>query len=207
MGIPDEPFWVPDDVVAAYRAHVGGSRGAAREPPGRPRAPTVDLDAEWQAAWARTGLPGWDADAARLRARRVGRHPQGDPEGARRHLDRLPGLIAGAADLTGNTGTGWPARRRSRPTTRPGARSTTASASTPWARRSSAWPVTAASCRSAARSSCSPTTCARRSASPRSRTPSAVSSSPTTRSVSARTARPTSRSSTSPPCGRSPTST
>ena len=53
-------------------------------------------------------------------------------------------------------------------------------------------------CRSAARSSSSATTCAARSASPRSARPTSSTRGPTTRSASARTARPTSRSSSSP---------
>ena len=59
MGIPDEPFWAPDELVAAYRAMSAngpqphGSAGWLAQPSRQP---------EWQAARNATGLDGWDAD-------------------------------------------------------------------------------------------------------------------------------------------------
>ena len=43
--------------------------------------------------------------APSLRAGRVRRHPQGDPEGTRPTYDNLPGLVSGSADLSGSNGT------------------------------------------------------------------------------------------------------
>lgn len=102
MGIPDEPFHAPADLVAAYRAHCA-SRGAT-----------------WHAAWAtRAGADALAAldevhrvpDAAALRAV-LPEFADGDSVATRvafqKVLDAssgiLPQVIAGAADLTGNTG-------------------------------------------------------------------------------------------------------
>ncbi len=94
MGLPDEPFHVPDDVLAHYRE--AGARGAAtraewerRNPDGAPSATTQ--------GWA-DALPSFEA---------------GDSIATRKSSqacvtalsDVVPGLIGGAADLTGNTGT------------------------------------------------------------------------------------------------------
>ena len=61
MGIPDEPFWAPPDVVEAYREHAAARGAAAHAGMGsdahRRRRSTT---AEWQAAWNATGMPGWD---------------------------------------------------------------------------------------------------------------------------------------------------
>ncbi len=55
---PDEHFWVRDDVLDMYR--TAGARGrAAREAwEARLAASTADRDG-WDAAWARTGVTGW----------------------------------------------------------------------------------------------------------------------------------------------------
>ena len=120
MGIPDEPFWAPAELVAATRAHAA-ERGAAARSAWPQRLGGDHRDAEWTAAWAGTGLDGWDDDLPSLRARRVARDPQGDPDGAQRHV-RQPAR----ADL----GLGRPDRQQrhrarstaSRPRTDPGGR-------------------------------------------------------------------------------------
>jgi transketolase len=94
MGVPDEAFYVPDEVVAHYRA--AGSRGAevraaweARNPDGPPTATTED--------WA-DSLPTFEPgqSIATRKASQACVSALSDP---------VPGLIGGAADLTGNTGT------------------------------------------------------------------------------------------------------
>jgi transketolase len=105
MGIPDEPFWAPADVVAAYRAHCE-ERGADAQAAWQQRfdASTVDR-AVWDACWGATGTPGWEAGLPTFE--------QGEKIATRvaiekafnASLDTVPGLVAGAADLTGNTGT------------------------------------------------------------------------------------------------------
>jgi transketolase len=104
MGIPNEPFWVPDELVEAYRNHAGG-RGAAAHTRWNERNAATAASAEWVAAWNGTGIAGWDADLAR--------YQRGEKVATRKAIQAalqstessLPGLVAGAADLTGNTGT------------------------------------------------------------------------------------------------------
>ena len=105
MGIPDESFWAPDDVVAAYRAHVAG-RGTDVRGAWISASAAVTSTPQWQAAWAGTGTSGWDAD--------LPAYELGESVATRKAIqtaldatyDRLPGLISGSADLTGSNGTG-----------------------------------------------------------------------------------------------------
>ncbi len=103
MGLPDEPFFVPDDVKHFYTE--AGNRGATERKAWAARVDEYDGIAELQAAWGATGLDGWenelpefevgDSIATRVASQKV--------------IDALapvvPGLIGGGADLTGNTGT------------------------------------------------------------------------------------------------------
>ncbi len=106
MGIPDEPFWVPDEVLDYYRK--AGARGAlAREDwEQRSAAALVGREAEWEATqtarpigadWA-SDLPVFSTDespatrAANQKVLQVVDH-------------HVPGVLGGSADLTGNTGT------------------------------------------------------------------------------------------------------
>ncbi len=105
MGIPDEEFWAPDELVAAYRTHVA-DRGAAAHARWAAASADVIETADWRAAWAGTGIDGWDAD--------LPTYDHGDSVATRKAIqlaldatyDRLPGLISGSADLTGSNGTG-----------------------------------------------------------------------------------------------------
>ena len=105
MGIPDEPFWAPDDLVTAYRRHVG-ERGAPARSAWTTASASVTASPEWTAAWAGGGTDGWDAD--------LPAYDLGDSVATRKSIqkaldatyDRLPGLISGSADLTGSNGTG-----------------------------------------------------------------------------------------------------
>jgi transketolase len=109
MGIPDEPFWSPPDVVDAYRTAMA-ARGAAE----RARwSETLDaLDGEeraaWDAAWGGTGTKGWE-DVLPV-------FEQGEQLATRQAMAKVlgaclpyfPGIVSGAADLTGNTGVKLP---------------------------------------------------------------------------------------------------
>jgi transketolase len=105
MGIPNEPFWAPDDLVAAYRRHVG-ERGAADRSAWTSASAAATETPDWQAAWAGTGTAGWDAD--------LPSYDLGESLATRKAIqkaldatyDQLPGLISGSADLTGSNGTG-----------------------------------------------------------------------------------------------------
>jgi transketolase len=109
MGIPDEPFWSPPELVAAYRA-------AATERCAEDRARWAEsldgLDSEeraaWDAAWNGTGIKGWEQALPTFE--------QGEKIATRQAIGKVlgacvptfPGLVSGAADLTGNTGTKLP---------------------------------------------------------------------------------------------------
>jgi transketolase len=105
MGIPDEPFWAPADVVDAYRAAIAERGAAARSAWAAASTSVIESDG-WQAAWAGTGTAGWDAD--------LPSYELGESVATRKSIqkaldatyDRLPGLISGSADLTGSNGTG-----------------------------------------------------------------------------------------------------
>jgi transketolase len=105
MGIPDQPFWAPDDVVDAYRA-AARERGSQATAAWHERFHAAGVDrAVWDACWHATGLAGWE-DALPV-------FEQGESIATRvaiekafnATIDVVPGLVAGAADLTGNTGT------------------------------------------------------------------------------------------------------
>jgi transketolase len=104
MGIPDEPFWVPDDVLEYYRE--AGRRGRAARIGWQDRFEAWGGDkASFEAALAARGLPDW---ATALPSFEVGekiatRVASGACFSALTEV--VPGLIGGAADLTGNTGT------------------------------------------------------------------------------------------------------
>jgi transketolase len=104
MGIPDQPFWAPDELVGAYRSFAADAGGSAYSAWAAANAATTESP-EWQAAWSMTGTPGW-VDALPVTA-------LGEKVATRKAIEAalnatlpfLPGLVAGAADLTGNTGT------------------------------------------------------------------------------------------------------
>jgi len=105
LGLPtDEPFWVPDDVLAMYRSTI--PRGQALRAGWDARLAAWDGDrARWDAAQRGHGLPGWEATLPTFA-------PEDGPMATRKAIkvcldasaDQLPGLIPGSADLTGNTG-------------------------------------------------------------------------------------------------------
>jgi len=104
MGVPDEPFWMPDDVLAYYR-EIGARGRPQRVAWEQRRAAWTGDVAAFAAAEDATGLAGWE-DA--LPTFTVGddvatRVASGTCLNAL--ADVVPGLLPGSADLTGNTGT------------------------------------------------------------------------------------------------------
>ena len=101
---PDEQFWVPDDVVELYRRCVPRGQAFRDEWEKRLAAWTGDRS-ELEACWAGRGVSGWDAKLPVFEA--------GTKLATRRAvkkcfdavLDVVPGLVAGGADLSENTGT------------------------------------------------------------------------------------------------------
>ncbi len=105
MGIPDQPFWAPDDIVSTYRA-IAAARGTEVRSGWEKRLAEWQGDrAAWDACWAVTGLPGWQEGLPTFE--------QGENIATRQAMaktltacrDTVPAIISGAADLTGNTGT------------------------------------------------------------------------------------------------------
>ena len=102
MGIPDEPFWAPDDVVASYRSHVLSRGSASRiawessiSPAAKKKLDDQHSPVDVKALTA--ALPVYDA-ATNLATRQAFQKVIEATDGV------LPHVIAGAADLTGNTG-------------------------------------------------------------------------------------------------------
>ena len=104
MGIPDEPFWAPKDLVTATRDHAV-ARGDSFSARYEKDIEEIEERYIWDAAWATPNsssfnslLPEFDK-STNLATRQV------IQKVFDASLPALPGLIAGSADLTGNTGT------------------------------------------------------------------------------------------------------
>ena len=110
MGIPDQPFWAPTEVVAAYRDAVR-TRVQAVKARWDDAFDALDGDerAAWDAAWHGTGTKGWeDALPTFERGEKTAtRQAMAQVLGA--VFGHFPGMVSGAADLTGNTGVKLPA--------------------------------------------------------------------------------------------------
>jgi transketolase len=105
MGLPDEPFYVPDDVLDLYRA--AGTRGAGAHKDWMARRDAYGGDREgFEACLAVTGRPGW---SELLPSWEPGEKQVATRKASGACLQALagavPALVAGGADLTGNTGT------------------------------------------------------------------------------------------------------
>jgi transketolase len=105
MGIPDEPFWAPPALVTACRKHAA-AKGAKARSAWEQRLAKARIDhAAWDARWGSGHLAGWE--------RALPRWDQGASVATRVAIEQainatfagVPGLMVGAADLTGNTGT------------------------------------------------------------------------------------------------------
>ena len=109
LGLPQQDFFVPNEVLAYYRD--AGARGRAqREEWEQRRVALRDRESgladELDACLAQRGMPGWEAKLPSW-------SPGGDELATRRAsgkvlsaiVDVVPGLLAGGADLSANTGT------------------------------------------------------------------------------------------------------
>ena len=100
---PDETFWVPDEVTEYYE--TAAARGAeARQAWQKRRSSLTNAD-EYEACLTGQGLAGWEQKLPRwdVGEKVATRNASGACVNAL--LDVVPGLMAGGADLTGNTGT------------------------------------------------------------------------------------------------------
>jgi len=104
MGLPpNETFYVPDEVVDYYRRGIPRGQAMRAEWEARFAASGADR-AAWDASQAGRGLPGWEAKLPTFEA--------GEAVATRKAVNAcltataelIPGIVAGSADLTGNTG-------------------------------------------------------------------------------------------------------
>jgi len=104
IGIPDEPFWAPPELVATYRGHAAARGTEARQAWEKRLAEWTGDRNAWDAAWAGTGEPGWQEHLPTFEAGTKLATRQAIQKALAASYDVVPGLVAGAADLTGNTG-------------------------------------------------------------------------------------------------------
>jgi transketolase len=104
MGLPpDESFFVPDEVLELYRS--AGRRGSGeRQAWERGLAATTGDRPVWDAAWAGRGVEGWQAKLPTFEVGQAVATRQASADVLNAVADVVPGLVVGAADLTGNTG-------------------------------------------------------------------------------------------------------
>jgi transketolase len=102
---PDETFWVPEKVLEMYRQAIPRGQAARSAWEKRLSAWTGDRE-EWDTIWAGEGradwqskLPVWSDPGEKVATR------NSTNKVLNALLDDVPGLVAGGADLTGNTGT------------------------------------------------------------------------------------------------------
>jgi transketolase len=108
LGLPQEDFFVPEDVLAFYRA--AGIRGRGARDAWEHRRAAIRIDdparaARVDACLAGTGLPGWESALPRWEVGETVATRSACAKVLTAILDGVPGLVGGGADLTGNTGT------------------------------------------------------------------------------------------------------
>lgn len=104
MGIPDESFWAPQELVVAIRKNAA-TRGAELSSSYDADIASMSESYLWDAAWNTPKsssfsslLPSFDESASFATRQIIQKVLDAS-------LPALPGLISGSADLTGNTGT------------------------------------------------------------------------------------------------------
>ncbi|MCY3578650.1 MAG: transketolase [bacterium] len=105
MGLPaDKSFYVPDDVLDAYR--TAGRQGAAERSAWQQRVEALGpARSEYEACLSGRGLPGWENKLPSWAAGESVATRKASSACLNAMADVVPGLVAGGADLTGNTGT------------------------------------------------------------------------------------------------------
>ncbi len=104
MGLPDEPFYVPDEVLSYYRA--AGERGRPEREAWEKRLAAFGGDrAALDCCLDADGLPGWESALPSFEVGQSVATRKASGKVLQSLLDVVPGLVGGGADLTGNTGT------------------------------------------------------------------------------------------------------
>ncbi len=110
LGLPaNVSFYAPADIVDPYRQRIA-ERGSAARAEWQARfdahfAGHAADRAVWDACWAQTGLDGWEKDLPRFQLGEKIATRQAVQKAINATLPKVPGIVSGAADLTGNTGT------------------------------------------------------------------------------------------------------
>lgn len=102
--LPDQTFWVPEEVLGYYRESVAPGR-ARREAWEKRLASWSGDRAAYDACLAGRGLPGWEEALPRWKAGDAIATRQASGSVINAIAEAVPGLVVGGADLTGNTGT------------------------------------------------------------------------------------------------------
>lgn len=100
MGIPDESFWAPDDVVEAYRRHCA-ERGSASRSAWSSRASERP---DFMSVWSTTPTRDWTSSLPIFDHSTTLATRQAFQKVLEACTQSLPTLMSGSADLTGNTG-------------------------------------------------------------------------------------------------------
>jgi len=101
---PDQTFYVPDDVLDLYRE--AGVRGHAAHAKWKRRVASHHKDrAVWDACLGATGVDNWERKLPSWSVGDKGATRKASGACIQALVDAVPGLMAGGADLTGNTGT------------------------------------------------------------------------------------------------------
>lgn len=104
MGLPDEPFVIPDEVLGLYRA--AGERGRPAREAWEKRLASFGGDrAALDCCLDAEGMPGWEDAIPTFGADETLATRQASGKVLQALIDDVPGLLGGGADLTGNTGT------------------------------------------------------------------------------------------------------
>jgi transketolase len=107
LGLPDEDFYVPDDVLARYRS--AGRRGAVAHAEWATRsaallASSPALSDEYEACLSGRPLAGWEHKLPTFEAGKQIPTREASKDVLSAIADLVPGLVLGSADLTGNNG-------------------------------------------------------------------------------------------------------
>jgi len=101
---PDEHFYVPEDVLSFYRE--AGLRGRPVREAWEKRMAALDIDhAAWDACLSGRGMNGWESKLPTWSLGEKVATRKSSGACLQALVDDVPGLMAGGADLTGNTGT------------------------------------------------------------------------------------------------------
>ncbi len=104
LGLPsDQAFWVPDEVIDLYRRTIPRGQAMRAEWAARLGNWSGDRSA-WDVAWSGKGAPGWEEKLPTFEAGSALATRKAINTCVNATVELIPGLVAGAADLTGNTG-------------------------------------------------------------------------------------------------------